>query len=287
MIRQCVCGVAIVASVSMSTAIAAERVTLIMTDGQRKSGTIGSHGQDGESRYGSVLSLMKDGGGEERVQLGDVAIIDFGNGAPPESEFQGLPASASINVLILKNGTSQPGTFIDMYRGDTVKWRNQSNQTQDYPIREVSRIYVNPPAARSAWNANSGSGAVGTSGTTTLEPGAVRVDANQQWSNTGIVVRARDRVAFRATGQIKFGQGETQTANPAGNDSLKNPNYPVPGVAVGALIAKVGNSAPFAIGTNTQPIAMPANGMLMLGVNDNDIGDNSGFFSVVVTRAGR
>ena len=53
---------------------------------------------------------------------------------------------------------------------------------------------------------------------------------------------------------------------------------------VGGLIGRVGNSAPFPIGSNTQPIRMPATGALMLGVNDNELGDNSGFFSVVITR---
>ena len=45
----------------------------------------------------------------------------------------------------------------------------------------------------------------------------------------------------------------------------------------GALIGKVGNSAPFLIGSNTQPILMPANGRLMLGINDDGFGDNTGF----------
>jgi len=50
------------------------------------------------------------------------------------------------------------------------------------------------------------------------------------------------------------------------------------------LIGKVGAMAPFPIGSNTQPIVMPADGRLMLGVNDNELGDNSGFFSVTVTK---
>ena len=53
---------------------------------------------------------------------------------------------------------------------------------------------------------------------------------------------------------------------------------------VGGLIGRVGNSAPFPIGANVQPIRMPANGTLLLGVNDDATADNSGFFSVVVTR---
>jgi hypothetical protein len=260
---------------------AAERVTYVMNDGQRTSGTIASHGADGESRYGSFLTLIRDGGGEERVQLGDVAVIDFGNGAPPDQELQSLPSN-STNVLVLKNGTSQRGTFIDLYRGDTVKFRTDSGQVQDYSVRDVSRIYINPPNARAAWNASARSSVQGTSGTT-LESGAVRVDANVPWNQTGVVVRRGDRVAFRATGQVKFGQGPSQAAGPDGAD-LKNPAYPVPAMPVGGLVGKVGNSAAFPIGSNTQPITMPANGTLVLGVNDNEAGDNSGFFSVVVSK---
>ncbi len=53
---------------------------------------------------------------------------------------------------------------------------------------------------------------------------------------------------------------------------------------VGALLGKIGNSAPFAIGMQTQPLPMPASGRLMLGVNDNELSDNSGFYTVTVTK---
>jgi len=44
------------------------------------------------------------------------------------------------------------------------------------------------------------------------------------------------------------------------------------------------NGAPFAIGANAGAIRMPNSGQLMLGVNDNELTDNSGFYSVVLTR---
>src|SRR5207237_4666092 len=112
---------------------------------------------------------------------------------------------------------------------NSVRWRSESNQTENIAIGEVSRIYVNPTAARSAlksssgrWNERSGrwndrtrwddrtERSVGTSGR--LDSGTIDVEANQPWTNTGIVVRRGDRVAFRASGHVKFGQGETQAA---------------------------------------------------------------------------
>ena len=62
--------------------------------------------------------------------------------------------------------------------------------------------------------------------------------------------------------------------------------YPLQGVPAGALIGRVGSGAPFAIGTNTAPITMPANGPLMLGINDDVLNDNSGSYSVNLSREG-
>jgi hypothetical protein len=134
-------------------------------------------------------------------------------------------------------------------------------------------------------NRNNGNGNNRTVGTVGARLNAnVQVNANQAWTSTGLNVRAGDLVVFRASGRINFGQGATQNAGPDGNDSLKNnPAYPVSAMPVGGLVGRVGNSAPFPIGSNTQPIRMPANGTLTLGVNDNELGDNSGSFSVAIT----
>ena len=53
--------------------------------------------------------------------------------------------------------------------------------------------------------------------------------------------------------------------------------------SAGTLIGRVGNSAPFVIGSQSE-LTMPANGQLMLGVNDDHFADDNGFFSVGVAR---
>ncbi len=52
----------------------------------------------------------------------------------------------------------------------------------------------------------------------------------------------------------------------------------------GGLIARVDNGAPFPIGSNSQAIVMPVAGRLYVGVNDDNFGDNSGFFAVTVRK---
>jgi len=125
------------------------------------------------------------------------------------------------------------------------------------------------------------SATVAASGTI-LDAGAVRVEASQRWTDTGLAVKEGDRVASRTTGQIRFAQDAGTTAGPDGNDAVRCADFPVTVMPAGSLIGKV--SAPFPIGSKAQPIVMPADGRRMLGVNDNDWSNNTGFFSVVVTR---
>jgi hypothetical protein len=54
---------------------------------------------------------------------------------------------------------------------------------------------------------------------------------------------------------------------------------------VGALIARVGNGTPFVVGANTDPITMPAAGVLFLGVNDDHLANNTGTYIVTPTRS--
>jgi hypothetical protein len=205
-------------------------------------------------------------------------VIDITGGQPPTSELAQLGAG---QMLVMRDGSVQQGRFVNMTGGDTLLWDNAAGQRQQLAIRDVGRVYLNPASARTVLNYN-GAQAVATSGQ--MPSRQVRVDAKQAWTDTGITVNAGDRVVFNASGQIAFGQGPGQTADPNGNAAERRANYPDPSVPVGALLGKVGNSAPFAIGMQTQPLGMPAAGRLMLGINDNELGDNSGFYTVTVTK---
>ena len=99
-------------------------------------------------------------------------------------------------------------------------------------------------------------------------------------------------MTFLASGRIQVGpagqatpDGSTTSASDASGNRRRRDTqgYPSAGAPVGALIGRIGESAPFGIGTQTQPLPMPASGRLMLGVNDNDFSDNSGAFNVVVS----
>lgn len=279
--------VTLVAACAVGSAWAADqRATFILADGQHVSGDVVHHGGNDANLIDNNLNLRLGSGQEQSFNEGQVAVIDFAGGQPAATELQQVPANG--NFLVMRNGQSQPGTFVNIVHGDTVVWRNASGQEQQYAISDVARVYLNPQAARVAYNAaTTAPTAVGTAGSadsTPLQPGEVRVQANQAWTDTGIQVKKGDRVSFHASGQITFGQSAGQTAGPDGNGSMHQQSYPVPVMPVGGLIGKVGASPAFPIGSNTQAIVMPADGRLMLGINDNELGDNSGYFSVTISK---
>jgi len=277
MMRRFISTVAVVACAGVYV-LAAERATFILTNGERKSGELVAHGGNAANFIDGQLNLG-DNGREQSYAIDQVAVIDFAGGTPTPAELANVPVSGQ--TVVLRNGSTVPGKFVNIVRGDTLVWENASGQPQQLPVRDVARVYLNGQAARTAFN-YSGAAAVGTAGG--LNGRTIRVDARRQWTDTGIDVNAGDRVAFQASGEIQYGRTAGMTATPDGNGGPVGGGYPDSTVPVGALIGKVGNGRPFAIGTQSQPLPMPASGRLMLGVNDNALDDNSGSFTVVVAK---
>jgi hypothetical protein len=283
MVRRLIPAVAVVAYLAAS-AFAAERATFILTNGERKSGEVVFHGGNAANFIDGQLNLGENGK-EQSFPIDQVAVIDFAGGQPATTELSRIPASGQ--VVALRDGNTIPGKFVNIVRGDTLLWESESGQQQQFAVRDVARVYLNPQSARTAFNYNGPVGAANAVGTTgSLANGrTIQVIANKQWTDTGIDVNAGDRVVFQGSGEITIGRSPGQTASVDGNGSFRSAQYPDPNAPGGALIGKVGNNGkPFGIGSQSQPLPMPASGRLYLGVNDNEIGDNSGAFSVVVAK---
>jgi hypothetical protein len=102
-----------------------------------------------------------------------------------------------------------------------------------------------------------------------------------RWTNTGIYVREGTLVrVLEATGTVQLSTNPADNGNPGGLHSGRHaPSAPLPGRVAGALIARVGDSAPIFVGTDTS-FRAPATGQLYLGVNDDQLNDNRGEFKV-------
>jgi hypothetical protein len=111
----------------------------------------------------------------------------------------------------------------------------------------------------------------------------VVVQARDQWTDTGIVVRAGQPIVVAATGTVRWGPNRRD--GPTGeHNSPRNEARPMPNRSAAALIGRIGpNGVPFFIGDNSGEIRVRESGPLHLGINDDYVSDNSGSFRVTVS----
>jgi PA-IL-like protein len=277
-----------------------ERASFILTDGERVSGILNYHTPDRVGLFRDQFAVGRDDGTEFYVWLDQVAVIDFIGGRPKNEELAALPAHEG-HLLVMRTWSTQRGRLINLIGGDTVRWKPDGGNEQDLPIRQVARIHMNadgarryydytPPAAvpPPATTAGAGSSNPPTRQQRlgTLFGGAVtRVDVRGgvPWTDTGMLVEKGDRIRFVTSGEVYYTRNDI--ASPDGKANVMNRAFPVRDMGVGGLIARIGTGPAFPIGSNQEPIVMPAKGRLMLGINDDFFDDNSGVYRVQVGRA--
>lgn len=255
-----VCAVVLSGLLTAHPASAEESATLVMKSGERVGGELVDQGATG--------FVMRVNGQSRRIAANDVAVVEFTGGAPQADVLAKLRNGQQI--VVLRNGQVVEGRLTDV--GGTRPLRisvDTPSGSRNFNSNEVAQIFLAlPPGAAANAPSNASEG--------------VRVDANQAWVDTGVDVARGDRVVFGARGDIMIAPGAS--AGVGGTPALQSTRYPLAGAPAGALIGRVGNGAPFLIGSNTSPIAMPADGRLMVGINDDNFSDNTGSFSVKVDR---
>lgn len=121
-----------------------------------------------------------------------------------------------------------------------------------------------------------------TGGSVPTSGQVVTVSGTDRWADTGIVVRAGDTLVFDVDGTVQLSNDGNDIASAAGSRSGRQANdAPLRDRPAGALIARIGSSAPLFVG-NRRTLRAPASGRLYLGVNDDYLADNSGEFRVAV-----
>lgn len=235
--------------------------------------------RSGEKVNGDLIDLggvgytVKVNGNERQIAQHDVAVIDFTGGNMSEADWAKFTGTSQV---ILRNGQTIDGSLYDIGGLNPLRLTiRTSNGEREVSSNEVARIVMARPD----------NVATGTSGVaaTPAVAGAITVHANQPWTNTGITVKKGQRVTFTTSGEVQLSDNPNDIATADGaKDQRHAANAPIRQVSAGALIARVGNGAPFPIGSNNQAITMPANGVLYLGINDDGFPDNRGNFQVVV-----
>ncbi|HJR59406.1 MAG TPA: LecA/PA-IL family lectin [Vicinamibacterales bacterium] len=260
-------ALAVAAIAYVGVAQAQENATITLRSGERISGQLLDHG--------GVGFTIKVNNEDRRIPTNDVAIIDFTGGTMSEADW--AKVTGGQNVVWLRNGQTLTGQFYDI-GGTTpliIKFKTDAGE-RELPSSEIARIVL--ARTESAAAAGAATLPAATSGS------GIVVSARQQWTPTGLIVRRGEQVTFNSTGEILLGGGPDDVAAPAGARSGRmDVAVPLPRSIVGALIGRIGNGQPFGIGNQTR-VPMPASGQLFLGINDNNLDDNSGEFRVEITR---
>ncbi len=111
---------------------------------------------------------------------------------------------------------------------------------------------------------------------------AVRADnANNGWTNSGLVVRKGQRLRISSSGRVSLGKGRFST--PIGVATVPDNDKLVRNEATGALIAVIGDdNDDFILVGNRRDFVAQRDGVLFLGVNEGDLKDNTGAYDTVI-----
>jgi hypothetical protein len=261
------CGVTLFTLALSGIATAQENATIVMRNGERQTGELVD--------LGGVGFTLRVGGQDRQIPVNDVRAVEFQPGAPTADVQAKINAGQS--VVVLRSGEVIQGSLFDI--GGTHPLRitiDTASGRRDLTSNDVAQIF---------YGGAGGSSAVATTGQAAqpgVNAGTSNGVSNQPCTNTNIRVSRGERLAFNGTGDINLREGASSGVG--GSPIQAGGRLPVPNAGVGALIGRVGNGPAFVIGANTAPMAMPGNGVLMLGVNDDNYADNTGSYTVTITR---
>ena len=114
------------------------------------------------------------------------------------------------------------------------------------------------------------------------------VKGDRVWTDTNLDVTAGETIGLAASGSLEYtgGKGEKQMAGVAGlkrgfRDMIKT--LPVNAAGRGALVARIGDATPFAVGDKWEGKA-PISGRIFVGVNQGSSDKAEGSFTIKLSR---
>jgi hypothetical protein len=257
----------------------AQSATVVMRNGDRVQAEVMDLGQ--------ALNLRVNGA-PRTVPINDVVLLDFGGDGRNIAIEELRKANAAGGYVVMRSGEQFDASLRDLTGKPLVALFSNGRRAD---LTDVARIYLGS-VSNVAGFPDLSTGTSGSPGPApapdrpSQAPGQARtvvVPSNVQWTNAGINVNRGQAVRFEASGEARLSFNGDDIARPAGALSNRHsPNAPIPTIPAGALIGRVNNGQPFSIGDPTQPIRMPENGRLFLGVNDDHVADNSGNYVVKI-----
>jgi hypothetical protein len=188
----------------------------------------------------------------------------------------GSSVVALADTLVLRDGQRIRGTLVGV-AGREIEFEERRGRRVRIPREEVERIEFERDFDTSRDDRG------GTGVPRGMRERRVSVSSTQQWTDTGIDVRAGQEIYFVSSGQVRWGPSRRDGVGGERN-SPENRNRPIANRPGAALIGKVSDRDEFFfIGEDSGPFRARSSGRLFLGINDDVLTDNSGSFTVDVS----
>jgi hypothetical protein len=200
-----------------------------------------------------------------------------------------------FTILIGGNARGRRGqTTVYVEDVESIEFDSNSGNTGNTSTMEDSSARNNPPPMSRPSNPirepdNNSNRTIDTSPVSssatptffTIKVGVRADNANNGWTNSGLVVRKGQRLRISASGRVSLGRGRFST--PGGLNSITDQDKLMRNEATGALIAVIGddNDDFILIGPRREFVAQ-RDGVLFLGVNEGDLTDNTGSYDIVI-----
>ena len=161
---------------------------------------------------------------------------------------------------------------------------NDTNNTQPsyQPPTNTQPSYQPPPNTQPSYTPPGPTTNPNSSPTFFQINARVRADnANNGWTNTGLVVRRGQRLRINASGRVSLGNNRFST--PDGLPNLPDRDKLMRNQPTGGLIAVIGDdNDEFIFIGRSRDFVVQRDGVLFLGVNEGNLSDNSGNYDVVI-----
>ena len=199
-----------------------------------------------------------------------------------------------FTILIGGNARGRRGQTT-VYVEDVESIEFDANTSSTPSNTEDLTAQNNPPPMRQSNSSNQSDSGINSNPPRSIDPPVssatptfftikvgVRADnANNGWTNSGLVVRKGQRLRISASGRVSLGRGRFST--PGGLSTITDQDKLMRNEATGALIAVIGddNDDFILIGPRRDFVAQ-RDGVLFLGVNEGDLADNTGTYDIVI-----
>jgi hypothetical protein len=222
--------------------------------------------------------LIRQSGQERNLAPSEIAQIDFAGDGRSPAGLGGQPR------VLLRNGQTVEGRLSDIGGNQPkILYVDTPSGQRQFNSDEVALVVLNPTgeAPTTAGGNNRATGTVGALGR--RQTTSYTIPGNRQWTETDVNVRAGETLELRTAGEVEYAPNAKVSAAGAPRRTPGGADVPIPNAPAGALIGRVDNGQPFLIGRNTS-VRVPASGTLFLGINDDNVSDNSGDFRLIIAR---